>query len=306
MTVIRRTYLGLDIRPDGLYAVSLRRQGKGASLSAGRTLSLAEGILGSSVREPNIVNLKGFIEAVREVLDPLAGNEDRIALSLPDQVGRVLLPEVETAFKSKEEGIEVLKWQLKSSLPGEAKNIQMDYQVLEKTETGRYRLAVSLMVKSVLQQYEELLAEAGYNAALVDFHSFNLYNYYRSRLDSGEDCILVGVEGASLSLQYFQGRLPVFHRTKKIAIDPAKVFQEINLSFAGFRESQLGFQRVPVFLHTDWKPRDSLIEALTAAFEREAVLLDPRLDRMAAAPLNLSAGSELEIVAAVGVAERLL
>ncbi|BCR05768.1 hypothetical protein DESUT3_28370 [Desulfuromonas versatilis] len=304
--MIRRTYLGLDIRPESLYAVALLRQGTGASLSGGRMIGLDRGILELSVREPNIADRARFIQAVREVLDPLAGKEDRIALALPDQIGRVLLTEVETAFKSRDEGVEVVKWQLKNSLPTEARNVQLDYQVLERTENGRYRLMVSLMVKSVLQQYEEALAEAGYNAALIDFHSVNLYNYYRSRLESGEDFILVGVEGNSFSLQYYHGRLPVFHRTKRIALEPGKVFQEVNLSCAGFRDSQPGFVRAPVYLHTDWPEREPLLEALRSAFERDVVLLDPRLDRMAKTPLNLAAGRDMEIVAAVGVTERLL
>jgi len=229
--VIRRNFLSLDICGGTLRGVALRRQGtRTVVLTGTRTTPLAEDIWTLSVRDANILDRPRFIAAVKATLDPLSGGEDRIALSLPDPIGRLLLTEVDSVFKSREEGIEVVKWQLKKSLPAEARDIQLDYQVLEKTEAGRYRLAVSVIVLSVLHQYEDVLAEASYHPVVVDFHSLNLYNYYRSRLDLGNDFILVGIDGGLLSLQFFQGKTPCFHRHKGfqgnqhvVCFDPGKL-----------------------------------------------------------------------------------
>jgi len=304
--VIRRTFLGLDLCGDSLRGVALRRQGaKGALLTDARVTPLPAKAWTLSVREPNIVDRTAFVAAVKATLDPLARGEDRVALSLPDPLGRILLTEVDTAFKSRREGIEMLKWQLKKSLPAEPKDIQLDYQVLEKTETGRYRLVVALMVRSVLQQYEEVLAEAGYHAVVVDFHALHLYNYYRSRLDLGEDFILVGIDDGLLGMLFFQGKVPCFQRHKRIAADPQEVFQEVNLSFAAIREAFVGFFRAGVFLHTDWEQSETLVEALKAAFEREVLVLDPKIERLAVQPLPPALSAGRTLVAAIGAAERL-
>ena len=93
------------------------RKGRGSSLAGGRVIPLRQGDVVLSIREPNILEPRRFVEALVDVMAPLAGGEERIALSLPDGVGRVLLAETETAFKSKKEGVEILKWQMKSSLP---------------------------------------------------------------------------------------------------------------------------------------------------------------------------------------------
>jgi type IV pilus assembly protein PilM len=304
--VIYRTYLGLDVRATELRAVSLRRKGKGAILSGGRILSLPEGVLSPSVREPNILDQKRFIDAVNEVLDPLAGSEERIALSLPEAVGRVLLPEVETVFKSREEGVDILKWQLKTNMPVDPKEIQLDYQVLEKRETGRYRLAVAMMARNVLNQYEDFLVEAGYNPGMIDFQSLNLYNFFRQRLDFGEDFVLVGFEGGTLTLQYFQGRVPAFHRAREIQADPAHLFRELTRSMVGCQENFSGFRRAAVFFHSDSRDRDPFLQAVRSAFEREVVPLDPHLDRMAQVPLDLPPWQARGLVAAVGAAERMM
>lgn len=259
------------------------------------------------MRQPNILDPRRFVEAVSEVLDPLCRGEERIALSLPDSVGRVLLTETETAFKSKKEGVEILKWQLKNSLPGDPEEIQLDYQVLEKRDNGRNRLAVALVTNRVLHQYEELLAEAGYHAVVIDFHSLHVYNYYRPRLDLGEDFILVGIEGGNLSIQVFQGQVLVFHRTRDVQASPVRVFQELSRSAVSCQANSPGFRRAPVFLHSDWQERKPLVDALCSAFERDDVVqLDPHLERLTPPSLEMAAGNIRSLVAAVGAAERLM
>lgn len=304
--MIRRTYLGLDVRGTELRAVALCRRGRGSSLSGGRVLSLAEGVLAPSAREANVRDLRSFTEGLHEVLGPLAGREERVSLSLPDAAGTLLLTEAETPFKSKGEGLDILRWQLKGTLPFDPKDVHLDYQVLEKGDTGRYRLVVAAMARKVLHQYEEILAGAGYNASIVDFHSLNLYNYYRPRLDLGEDFVLVGVEGGTLSFQFFQGRVLSFHRTRRVEAVPAQVFREINRSLVGCRERFPGFRRAAVSVHSDWEEPAPLLDALRSAFEREVVLLDPHLERLAAAPLDLPPARIRGLAAAVGAAERMM
>lgn len=304
--MIRRTYLGLDVRSGELRAVALRRRGRGSALFGGRVLSLAEGVLVPSAREPNIRDLRSFVEGLHEVLGPLSGREERIALSLPESSGRVLLTEVDTPFKSKDEGVEILKWQFKGSLPFDPREVQVDYQVLEKTDTGRYRLVVALMSRKVLEQYETIFAEAGYNPSVIDFHSLHLYNYYRPRLDLGEALVLVGAEDGTLSFQYFQGQVLSFHRVREVAADPALVFREINRSLVGCREGFTAFRRAAVFVHSDWPETTSLLDAVRSAFERDVVLLDPHLERLALAPLDLPQARARGLAAAIGAAERMM
>ncbi len=305
--MIRRNFLSLDICGGELRGVALRRQGaKTVVLTGARVTSLDDDVWALSVRDGNILDRDRFISAVKATLDPISGGEDRIVLSLPDSIGRMMLIEVDSTFKSREEGIEVVKWQLKKRLPAEAKDVQLDYQVLEKTETGRYRLAVSMIVRSVLHQYEDILSEAGYHPVVVDFHSLNLYNYYRSRLDLGDDFILVGIDGGFLGLQFYQGGIPCFYRYKRMVVDPLEVFKEVNMSFASIRESYSGFNRAAVFLHCDSPEGDALVEALEAAFERDVVVLDPKVGRLVVKPLPPGSVANKNLAAAIGAAERLM
>lgn len=301
-----RRYLGLDVRAGELRAVALRRKGKRVVLLGGRCLALASEVLSFSVRDPNIRDPRCFTETLRAALVPLAGGEDRISLSLPEGTGRVLLTEMETELKNHDQGVEVLKWQLKNSLPAEPKEVHLDYQILERRENGRHRMVVALMTKDILRQYEEVLWAAGFNPAVINFHSLNLYNYYRSRIDLGEDFALVRIEGRTLSYQFFQKRLLAYHRTREVEATVAGVYQELNRSLSGCREQYASFARATVFLHSDWPERDELIEPLQALFEREVVPLEPHLQRLGALPAGLTPWQSRSLATAIGAAGRLM
>jgi type IV pilus assembly protein PilM len=304
--VIVRNYLGLDLRSEQLRGVCLRRRGSKAVLHGHRCEPLAAGVVVPSVREPMLRDLQRFSETLRQTLGPLAGGEDRIALSLPEGSGRVQLAEVESPFKTREEGVEVLKWQLKGSFPLDPKEVHLDYQVLERRENGRLRLVVGFLAKAVLTQLEDVFAAAGFNPAVVDFHTLNVFNYYQGRQELGEDFVLVGFEGGAFSLQYFQNRLLSFHRSRDIDAQAEAVFQEVNRTLAGCRETHPGLARAPVFLHCVGDSCAGVQEALRSLFEREIALLEPHLERMMPVPLVFKPGQDRALAAAVGVAERLL
>lgn len=299
-------YIGLDITAAELRGAALRRQGKRTLLTGGRAIPLPSGVITPSLREPNVADPQRFIEAVRELLQPLIGREDRIALSLPDAAGRLLLTELEAPLKNRAEGVEILKWQLKSSLPVEAKGLHLDYQILATSETGRSRLAVAVITEPVRRQYEELISAAGFNPAIIDFHCLHLYNYYRPRLDLGEDFVLVGIEQGVLSLQYFQAGIVTFHRSREVESTPVRIYQELNRSLVSCQESFPAFRRAAVFVHCASEERPGLLEALQSVFEQEVTPLDPHLEKLACPDSKLLARDAWGLVAAVGAAERML
>lgn len=303
--MIGRSYLGLDVARGELRAVALRRKGKRTILKGGRALSLSDGVLVPSLREPCIQDLKKMAEGIREVLDPMADREERIALSLPEGVGRVMVSEVENPFRSRAEGLEILRWQLKSSFPVDPREMRLDYQVLGRRENGRYRVVLTLVAAKVLDQFEELLSGLGYFPRVIDFHSLHLYNYYRSRIDLGEDFVFVGIEGRTLSLLFFQGQILNFHRCREVGTDPASVFQELNRSLVSCQENFPAFRRAAVFLHSDWKDVKDFLSPLQSVFEREVVLLNPHLEHLLP-PVGTAAAAGRSLVAAIGAAERMM
>lgn len=298
----RRTFLGLDLAAHSFRAVALQRQGREHDLTGARVLEPAAEVIRFSSRELNILDRFRFVSQLREVLTPLAAQEERLALSLPDAVGRTLLTEVETAFKTRQEGIEILKWQLKNSLPGEPTQTRIDYQPVGQTDAGKHRIMVAAVRSDILEEYEDAIEEAGFGAAQIDFHAFSLYNFYRHRFNIDDTFILVSIDGASFSLHFNISGQPVYFRSKVITRDVESVFQELSRTLVPVTTSFPVVKKAAVFMHTDWEERSDLQEALQGCFGKEVQVLDMyRLswDRV-------EHGQPQLLAAAIGAAERLM
>lgn len=314
-----RVFVGVDLQPGGLYLAALQRGRPNTQLVGLRFESL-EGVLEVSSRQPNIRDARRFVDGLRRGVEALAGREERLSLSLPDRAGRIYLTEVDTPFKSHQEGVDILKWRLKGSLPAPPAQVKLDYQVLDRREDGHQLCAVAAIAQTVLEQYEDLINEAGRHAVQIDFHSLNLYNYYRPRLDLGDEFILVGVEHGLLSIQYVVGHALCYQRVREFKANPERIFREINRTLVEAYETFPAMKRCAVFAHVDPemegdidrlqadadKRPDGTVQLLGAAFERDVKCLDPGLRRFGGVGKTggLQAGGA--VVAALGAAERMM
>jgi type IV pilus assembly protein PilM len=300
-----RIFVGVDIQPGGLYLAALQRNRPNTRLVGLRFESL-EGVLDVSSRQPNIRDARRFVEGLRRGVDALAGQEERIALSLPDRSGRIYLTEVDAPFKTHEEGVDILKWRLKGHLPAPPGQVNLDFQVLEKRDDGRQRCVVAVMAQPVLEQYEDLVNEANRHAIQIDFHSLNLYNYYRPRLDLGDEFILVGMEKGLLSLQYVIGHSLCYQRVCEIKGDPQKAFREIHRTLVEAYESFPAMKRCAIFAHVDPDMDGDTSILLSTAFERDVKCLDSGLKRFSGEGKTGGLQPVGSVIAALGAAERMM
>jgi type IV pilus assembly protein PilM len=238
-------------------------------------------------------------------MDLLASKEERVALSLPDRVGRLYLTELEMPFKSHQEGVDIIKWRLKSSLPAEPGQVKLDFQMMGKREDGRHRCLASAIALPVLEQYEGLLGEAGLQAVLIDFHSLNLYNYYRSRMELSDEFLLLGLESGRMIVQYFSGGALAYQRVREGSLERKKLFLELNRTLTEARSSCPAIMRCAVYVHLDSDLDEETGALLSACFEREVKILDPQFRRLpgSAAALSLPGGA---MAAAIAAAERVI
>ncbi len=300
-----RFYVGVDVQPAGLFFAVLQRNRPQTRLVGLRFESL-EGVLEASSRKPNIHDARRFVEGLRRGVDSLAGQEERIALSLPDRAGRIYLTDVDAPFKTHDEGVEVLKWRLKANLPAAPAQVQLDYQVFDKHESGRQRCIVAALARPVLEQYEDLVNEAGRHAIQIDFHSLNLYNYYRPRLDLGDEFILVSLEQGMLGVQYVLDHGLCYQRVRNFKLNPERAFREITRTLVEAYESFPSMKRCAVFAHVDPGLGPEIDKLLCSAFDREVKCLDPALKRFGGEGRTGGLQPVGPVVAALGAAERMM
>lgn len=301
--MLSRSYLAVDLTATRLTAVALRR-GRPVPRLAGVRREAVDGVLSLSSRQPNVIDVGRFTAALRGALEALDEGEERLALVLPDRVGRLFLLDTDAPFKSRQEGVDILKWRLKGSLPVPAQQVQLDFQVLERCEDGRQRCLAAVIANPVLHQYEELVEAAGREAVQVSLHSLSFYNYYRPRLDLGSEFLLAGVEHGVLSLLYFSAGTLHYQRVRDVAAEPTVLFREVTRTLAEASALHPGLQRCPVFAHLDPGLDGALSAVLCAAVEREVHPLDAQSRRFAGTAGGQAADGSF--LAALGAAEHLM
>lgn len=305
--MFRRTYLGLEIHQQGLRAVAVQRQGKKTALVGGQALALAETVLQPGFNQPNVSQPELFVGAVKELLTPLAKKDKRIAVALPDRCGQLFLLDLETPFKNRTEGTEIIRWRLKDLLPDKSNQVALDFQVLEEKDSGQKKILAAVTAQEVLSQYESLLEQAGYAATVVDFHSLALYNAYRTKIDLGRDFILIGIDGCQLSILIFVNQTLDFCRLRQVNQGPRQIFQEISRSLVNYHNEQPAFDRLAIHLHSDWQNREELFEAVDSVFDQEVQwLISPVSKLMNGHQINFTGAEANGMAAALGVAERML
>ena len=305
--MLRRTYLGLEIRSQGLRAVAIQRHGSHIALTGGQVLSLEENVVHPGFKTLNVAQPEAFVAGLQKIMSPLARRENRIAVALPDRAGQLFLLDIETPFKSRNEGSEIIRWRLKDQLPDKARQVAIDFQVLEERESGQKKVLAAVIARDVLEQYESLFAQAGFAASVIDFHSLALYNAYRSKIDLGRDFILIGVDGCQLSLLVFINRVLTYYRSRHVVQEPQEIFREINRSLVNCRRDQPAFHRLPVHLHSDWQNREDLFAAVDSAFEQNIQwLVSPVSKLLNGHQVNFAREEASGMAAALGAAERMI
>lgn len=234
-----RKTTGVEIRPSGVYCALLGGTSASPLLEKVAFAPLVPGCLRVSLREPNILDPQAFAGALRNAHNLLLHNGTRLSVTLPDSVGRIMLLDVEGRFKSRSEGLDVIRWKLKKSLPFDLADTHLDYQQLAVRENGDMALMVALVSRSVISQYEELIIGAGLTPSMIDFNSFNLYRTFEHRLESLEDVALISFYDGTLGIMMMSNGVLEFHRSKDLpgasGVD-SRVYMEINSSLMVYRD----------------------------------------------------------------------
>ncbi|MFZ3208057.1 MAG: pilus assembly protein PilM [Geobacteraceae bacterium] len=230
-----------------------------------------------SLREPNVLNPAAFVATVRETYLRLLTKTRRVSVSLPDATGRVVLLDLDTRFRSRSEGADIIRWKLKKSLPYDIGEAHLDFQVLEERETGEVSVLASFINLHVVNQYEELLLEAGVEPKRIDFTTFNLYRLYADRLELAENAVVMAIYGDVVSMLIIYDGILEFYRAKEIAggmHEPNKVFRDLNSSFLAFQDKHPRHIITEAFCIADGDEAEVFLSLAGEAVNLEPLLLD--------------------------------
>lgn len=278
--LFRKKSLGVEIGPTGVIFALLGGGAASPTLDRVAFRPLAPGIVRGSLRDLNVLDPQAFCDCLRQAYGELLHPGTNLSVTLPDAVGRVLLMDVEERFKSRGEGMDIIRWKLKKSMPLDVSDIHLDYQKLMVRENNEMALLVTLVSRSVIGQYEDLLASVDLVPARIDLNLFNIYRVFERRLALLEECTLISFYNGSLSIMIMgEGGVPEFVRVKElpgVSAGDNRIYREISNSLMACRERfpERVARGVACVVPPDAAP--VFCEMASAATSCEALLLEAR------------------------------
>jgi type IV pilus assembly protein PilM len=263
----------MEISQEGLALVQAEGKRSLPSLSRYFVAEFPQDTVRISFKEANILNPSSFVARIREAHQQLCTSQTRISLALPDATGRLLVLDMETRFKNRDEGIDLIRWKLKKNFPLDINDVHLDYQVLQYRETGEISVLVGLISRQVISQYEDLLLEAGLEPSRIDFATLSIYRLLADRCNENQHTAYISWFRGTIGVMVFTDGVLDFYRHKDIQgrnPEANRIFREINSSLLVYSDKRPGQQLQKVFFATE--PDD---RALLQGVVGEATSLEP-------------------------------
>ncbi len=122
--------------------------------------SIAPGLAGG-----NIVNPDAVRQAITDALAAVGPRSRDLIAVLPDAAVRIVLLDFEELPERREDADAVVRFRLKKSLPFDADQAALSYDV--RRSNGSVKLIAAVAPAAVLQEYESLFRDLGYSPGVV-------------------------------------------------------------------------------------------------------------------------------------------
>jgi Tfp pilus assembly PilM family ATPase len=205
--------VAVEIAAGRIAAASLEWRGGRPVVATHAVELIADSALVPSLTAANTHDRAAVMTALNRVLEKM-GRPRRIALAVPDVVAKVSLVRFEKVPARQADLDQLVRWQVRKTAPFPIEEAQVAYVPGAAAGDG-YEFIVSLARREVIQEYEQLCAEAGAYAGLVDLATFNVINaVLASKGAPSADWLLVNVAADYTSIALLRGPHLIFFRNR--------------------------------------------------------------------------------------------
>jgi type IV pilus assembly protein PilM len=158
-----RPKVACEIAADRVIAARVSDSGQVLELCS--TNELAPGCVVPDLAENNLRQPNSVVKALRGALETIGARSRDLVAVLPDAAVRVVLLDFETLPSGQEEAEGVVRFRLRKSLPFDVDKAKVSYHA--EAAGGGVRVVAAVALKSVVEDYEAAIREAGFSPGVV-------------------------------------------------------------------------------------------------------------------------------------------
>ena len=206
-----KSLVGLDIGSSAVKAIELKPAGKGYKVAA----YASEAIPPDSIVDGAIIDGAAVVDAIRRAFESRGIKTKEVAASLSGNaviVKKIALPAMTDAELS-----ESIQWEAEQYIPFDIQDVNLDYQILNRTDIGGKSSMEVLLVaakKEKIADYTGVIGQAGRVAVVIDVDAFALQNAYEANygVEPGAVVVLLNVGASATNINILDGDQSVFTR----------------------------------------------------------------------------------------------
>jgi type IV pilus assembly protein PilM len=205
----KKSLLGLDIGSSSVKIVELEPSGSSYRL---RRFGYAP-VPSEAIVQGSFMNATGISEAIQQAYEGGGFKTKDVATSVSGHA--VIVKRISLPSQSADELDETIKWEAEQYIPFDIAEVNIDYQVLQDDALdGQMDVVLVAAKKDLIDDYLNVISDAGLNMATMDVDAFALGNMYELNYDpSPESAVaLVDIGASVININVMNGAVPVFTR----------------------------------------------------------------------------------------------
>lgn len=236
----KKDTVALDIGSNSIKLVQMVKSKKGWELlKLGMAVLPPEAIVDGSIIDSMTVTstIKELVKEhgvkVKDTVSSLTGHS-------------VIIKKVSFPAMTEDELAESIQWEAEQYIPFPVADVNIDFQILGSDTEGRGQMDVMLVAvkKDVINDYTNVIKEAGLNPVVIDVDSFALENMMEINypVTPGENIAMVNVGASITSISIIFGGLTIFTRSIPMGGNQftEEMQRQLNVSFKDAEEMKTG------------------------------------------------------------------
>jgi type IV pilus assembly protein PilM len=235
----------IEIAPEAVSIAVLGGRGQNAVVQGYAVEPMPSHAVVPSLTAVNLPDRGMVVRALRAACDSVGVRPRRVALVVPDLVGKVSLIRFEQTPSKRDDLDQLIRWQMKKSTPFPIEDACVTYSPGTDASRSNEFLVVAAR-RDVIREYESVCEEVGIEAGLVDLATLGVVNLF---LSSGPaptgDWLVVHMRPEYTSIVILRGADLIFFRNR--AEGDEEALQDVVHQTAMYYQDRLngrGFSRI--------------------------------------------------------------
>ena len=239
-----KSIIGLDIGSSSVKAVEISKKGKGKDFELTH-LGVAP-LPPEAIVQGAFLNSSAIVDAIREAVEKAKIKTKHVAAAVSGH--SVIVKRVNLPAMTREELDEQIRWEAEQYIPFDVNEVNLDFQILDD-QGGEGQMDVLLVAakKDLIDDYVQVIGEAGLTPAVVDVAAFAVENSYEANYDAQADQVvaLVNIGAQVVNINVIANGIPTFTRDITTAGNQytEEIQKALSISFEEAERIKLGGRR---------------------------------------------------------------